>query len=66
MQKKICVCVRGTWTCVSGLQVPFTYIAIYIDVWSQACQSIHIDVMVTELWRGGASGCASGGGGSWG
>lgn len=51
---------------INGLQVPSTYVDIYIDVWSQACQGIHIDVVVTELWRGGPSGCAGGGGGSWG
>lgn len=51
---------------VSVLQVPNTYIDIYIDVWSKPCQGIHIDVMVTELWGRGPSGCASGGGSSWG
>ena len=43
-----------------------TYIDIYIDVWSQASQGVHIDVMVTELWGWGPSGCAGGGGCSWG
>lgn len=70
MQKKrgvVAVSVKGyTAISINGLQVPSTYIDIYIDVWSQACQSIHIDVVVTELWGGGPSGCAGGGGGSWG
>jgi len=43
-----------------------TYVDVYIDVWSQAGQGIHIDVVVTELWGRGPSGCASGGGCSWG
>ncbi len=63
------MCVSFKWNTdfsVSGLQVPNTYVDIYIDVWSQACQGIHIDVVVTELWGWGPSGCASGGGGSWG
>ena len=47
-------------------ELAYTYGDIYIDVWSQACQSIHIDVMVTELWGGGPGGCAGGGGSCWG
>lgn len=48
----------------SGSPVPNTYVDIDVDVWSQACQGIHVNVMVTELWGGGPSGCASGGGSS--
>lgn len=47
------------------IKVINTYVDIYIDVRGQACQGIHIDVVVTELWGGGPGGCASGGGGSW-
>lgn len=43
-----------------------TYIDIYIDVWGQASQGIHIDVVITELWGWRPGGCASCGGGSWG
>lgn len=50
---------------VGGLQAPITYVDIYIDVWSQACQGIHIDVVVTKLRGGGAGGCARGGSDSW-
>lgn len=53
------------FTDYSVQQMTNTYIGVDINVWSQACQGIHIDIMVTELWGGRPSSCTSCGGGSW-
>lgn len=38
-----------------------TYVGTDIDVWRQACQGVHIDIVVTELRSGRPSSCTSGG-----
>lgn len=42
-------------------QMRNTYVGIDINVWRQACQSVHIDIVVTELRGGRPSSCTSGG-----
>lgn len=42
-----------------------TYTGVDVDVWSQAGQGIHINVMVAELGGRGPCGCTRGCGGSW-